>query len=325
MKRRDFIAAAAAASALPGAAWAQDNYPAKPVRLIVPVPPGGPTDVMGRTAAKAMGDKLGQQFVVENKAGAGGNIGTDAVAKAGLDGYTIGLAAVSSLAIAPTLYPKLPYSVGKDLTPIALVGTTPCAIVVHPSAPFSDLKGLIAYAKANPKKLSYGTSGMGTSTHLASELFQSLAGIEMVHIPYKGTSQIAQDLLAGTIPMSFESSLTSTIPNVKAGKLKVLAVMSAQRSKALPDVPTVAEQGFPGFDVVTWFGLVGPAAMPKDAVQRLADAWKAGAAVPATQAQFEAIGANIRSDGPTPFGDFIRTEDKRWGDLIRKLGIKADS
>lgn len=325
MQRRDFIAAGAAAAAWPGAVWAQDNYPAKPVRLIVPFPPGGPTDVMGRTAAKAMGDKLGQQFVVENKAGAGGNIGTDAVAKAGPDGYTIGLAAVSSLAIAPTLYPKLPYSVSKDLTPIALVGTTPCAIVVHPSAPFSDLKGLIAYAKANPKKLSYGTSGMGTSTHLASELFQSLAGIEMVHIPYKGTSQIAQDLLAGTIPMSFESSLTSTIPNVKAGKLKVLAVMSAQRSKALPDVPTVAEQGFPGFDVVTWFGLVGPAAMPKDAVQRLADAWKAGAAVPATQAQFEAIGANIRSDGPTPFGDFIRTEDKRWGDLIRKLGIKADS
>jgi tripartite-type tricarboxylate transporter receptor subunit TctC len=172
MQRRQFIStgvgAALMASLAPLSAWAQDTWPSKPIKMIVPFPPGGPTDIMGRTAARVMGDKLGQQLVVENKAGAGGNIGTDAVAKAAGDGYTIGLSAISSLAIAPTLYPKLPFSVDKDLAPISLVGFTPCAIVAHPSAPFDDLKGLIAYAKANPGKLSYGTSGIGTSTHLAA-------------------------------------------------------------------------------------------------------------------------------------------------------------
>ena len=179
-------------------AHAQD-YPTKPIKLIVPFPPGGPTDIMGRTAAKVMGDKLGQQLVVENKAGAGGNIGTDAVAKAAPDGYTIGLSAISSLAIAPTLYPKLPFSVEKDLAPVSLVGFTPCAIVAHPSAPFDDLKGLIAYAKANPGKLSYGTSGIGTSTHLAAELLQSSAGIALTHIPYKGGAPALADLMGGQV------------------------------------------------------------------------------------------------------------------------------
>ena len=212
MKRRDFIAAAAAASAgaLPGLVWAQDAWPVKPVRLIVPFPPGGPTDVMGRTAAKAMGDKLGQQFVVENRAGAGGNIGTDAVAKAAPDGYTLGLSAISSLAIGPHMYAKFPFNVEKDLVPISLVGTTPCAIMANPSAPFSDLKGLIAYAKANPGKLSYATSGVGTSNHLAAELLQSVAGIQLTHIPYKGSGQIMPDLLSGVVPMSMESSLVTT-------------------------------------------------------------------------------------------------------------------
>ncbi len=325
MQRRHFLTASAtAALASPLASWAADAWPAKPIKLIVPFPPGGPTDIMGRTAARVMGEKLGQQFVVENKAGAGGNIGTDAVAKAPTDGYTIGLSAISSLAIAPSLNPKLPFSVEKDLAPISLVGFTPCAIVAHPSAPFNDLKGLIAYAKAHPGKLSYGTSGIGTSTHLAAEALQSAAGIELTHVPYKGTSQIAADLLAGVIPMSFESSLTTTIPNVKEGKLKVIALTSAKRSRALPNVPTVAEQGFPGFDVVTWFGLIGPAGLPKDIVNKLAQAWKAGAATQPALNAFENIGADIKVTTPADFAEFIRTENNRWGSLIRRLGIKLD-
>lgn len=325
MKRRDFIAAAAAASALPGAAWAQDNYPAKPVRLIVPFPPGGPTDVMGRTAAKAMGDKLGQQFVVDNRAGAGGNIGTDAVAKAAPDGYTIGLSAISSLAIGPHLYAKLPFNVEKDFAPISLVGTTPCAIVVNPQAPFSDLKGLVAYAKANPGQLQYATSGIGTSNHLAAELLQSVAGIKLTNVPYKGSSQIVPDLLSGVVLMSMESSLATTLQHVKAGKLKAIAVTSPQRAKALPDVPTVAESGYPGFSVETWFGLIAPAATPPAIVKKLHDAWEQGAKSPEAQTAFDNISGNLRVTSPQEFSAFIKAENQRWGDLIRKLGIKADS
>ncbi len=325
MQRRDFIASVGAGLALaPTAGWSQDAYPARPVKLIVPFPPGGPTDIMGRTAAKAMGDALGQSFVVENKAGAGGNIGTDAVAKAAPDGYTIGLSAISSLAIAPYLYDKLPFQVEKDFAPISLVGTTPCVIVVHPSAPFADLKGLVAYAKANPGKLGYATSGIGTSNHLAAELLQSVAGIELTNIPYKGSSQIVPDLLSGTVVMSMESSLATTLQHIRSGKLKALAVTSPTRAKALPDVPTVAESGYPGFAVETWFGLVAPAATPAAVVQKLHDAWAKGAKTAEAQAAFDNISGNLRVTTPQEFGAFIKAENNRWGALIRKLDIKAN-
>ena len=325
MQRRDFIASVGAGLALaPTAGWSQDAYPARPVKLIVPFPPGGPTDIMGRTAAKAMGDALGQSFVVENKAGAGGNIGTDAVAKAAPDGYTIGLSAISSLAIAPYLYDKLPFQVEKDFAPISLVGTTPCVIVVHPSAPFADLKGLVAYAKANPGKLGYATSGIGTSNHLAAELLQSVAGIELLNVPYKGSSQIVPDLLSGTMLMSMESSLATTLPHIRAGKLKALAVTSPTRAAALPDVPTVAESGYPGFAVETWFGLVAPAATPAAVVQKLHDAWAKGAKTAEAQAAFDNISGNLRVTTPQEFDAFIKAENNRWGSLIRKLDIKAN-
>jgi len=327
VKRRDFIAAATAVAAtgtLPGMARAQTAYPGKPVKLIVPFPPGGPTDIMGRTAAKAMGDKLGQQFVVENKAGAGGNIGTDAVAKAAPDGYTIGLAAISSLAIGPHLYSKFPFNVEKDLAPVSLVGTTPCVIVVNPSAPYGDLKSMIAYAKANPGKVQYSVSGIGTSNHLAAELLQSVAGIQLTSVPYKGSSQIVPDLLSGVIQLSMESSLATTLQHIKAGKLKALAVTSSKRSKALPDVPTVAESGYPGFEVETWFGLIAPAATPPAVVQKRHDAWAEGARTAEAQTAFDNISANLRVTSPQEFASFIRAESKRWGDLIAKLNIKAD-
>ena len=325
MQRRDFIASVGAGLALaPTAGWSKDAYPARPVKLIVPFPPGGPTDIMGRTAAKAMGDALGQSFVVENKAGAGGNIGTDAVAKAAPDGYTIGLSAIRSLATAPSLYDKLPLPEETDFAPISLVGTTPCVIVVHPSAPFADLKGLVAYAKANPGKLGYATSGIGTSNHLAAELLQSVAGIELTNIPYKGSSQIVPDLLSGTVIMSMESSLATTLPHIRSGKLKALAVTSPTRAKALPDVPTVPESGYPGFAVETWFGLVAPAATPAAVVQKLHDAWAKGAKTAEAQAAFDNISGNLRVTTPQEFDAFIKAENNRWGALIRKLDIKAN-
>ncbi|QOQ80791.1 MULTISPECIES: Bug family tripartite tricarboxylate transporter substrate binding protein [Comamonas] len=326
MQRRELmttVAMAAMAMGLPGRALAQAGYPTRPVRMIVPFPAGGPTDVMGRAAAKAMSDKLGQPFVVENKAGAGGNIGTDAVAKAATDGYTIGLTAISSLAIAPHLYNSVPFDVEKDLRPISLVGTTPCALVTNPGAPFSDLKGMVAYAKANPGKVNYATSGIGTSNHLAAELLQSVAGIQLTNVPYKGSSQIVPDLLSGTVMMSMESSLATTLQHIKAGKLRAMAVTSPQRSKALPDVPTVAESGYPGFEVETWFGLVAPAATPQAVITKLHQAWEVGAKTGEVQQAFDNISGNLRVNTPQQFADFIRAENKRWGDLIRKLGIKA--
>ncbi|MDO5624619.1 MAG: tripartite tricarboxylate transporter substrate binding protein [Pseudomonadota bacterium] len=322
MQRRDFVALTALAAALP--VWAQDGYPGRPVKLVVPFPPGGPTDVMGRTAAKALADKLGQPFVVENRAGAGGNIGTDAVAKAAPDGYTLGLSAISSLAIASHLYSKLPFNVEKDLAPISLVGASPCVIVAHPSAPFADLKGLVAYAKAHPGKLSYGTSGVGTSNHLAAELLQATAGMALTNVPYKGSSQIVPDLLAGTIPMSVESSLATTLQHIKAGKLKALAVTTAQRARALPEVPTVAESGYPGFEVQTWFGLVAPAATPRAMVEKLSATWREASAEPAAQAAFEAISADVRANTPQQFAQFIARESDRWGALIRQLNLKVE-
>ncbi len=314
----------AGASALALSAAAADVYPSKPIRLIVPFAPGGPTDIMGRTAAKILTEKLGQPVVVENRAGSGGNIGTDADLKAAPDGYTLVLSAISSLAIAPGLYAKLPYDVARDVAPITLVGTAAGAIVAHPSAPFSDLKGLIAYAKAHPGTLAYATSGIGTSNHLAAEYLQSLAGISLVHIPYKGTSSAAQDLLAGVVPISFETSLTTAAPNVKLGKLKAIAITSGARSKLMPGVPTVAEQGYPSYDVVSWFGLVGPAALPREVIDKLNKALVEGLHTQVVADRFEAIGAEVKTTTPAEFGAFIRAETERWGKLIKAANIKPE-
>ncbi|MDO9166619.1 MAG: tripartite tricarboxylate transporter substrate binding protein [Rhodoferax sp.] len=325
VSRRIVLACVASSlSALAVSATAADAYPSKPIRLIVPFAPGGPTDMMGRTAGKILSDQLGQPVVVENKAGSGGNIGTDAALKAAPDGYTLALSAISSLAIAPNLYATLPYDVARDVTPITLVGTAAGAIVAHPSAPFSDLKGLVAYAKANPGKLAYATPGIGTSSHLAAEYLQSLAGVQLIHVPYKGTSSAAQDLLAGVVPLSFESSLTTAAPNVKLGKLKAIAITAGSRSKLMPSVPTVAEQGFPGYDVVTWFGLVGPAGMPREAVDRLQKTLAEGLNTPAIVARFEGIGADVKTNTPAQFAEFIKLENERWGKVIKSANIKPE-
>ncbi len=327
MKRRDLLAGgvAGAVSLVTGSpGFAQAAFPDRPLRMVVPFPPGGPTDIMGRTAARVMSERLGQNIVVENRAGAGGNVGTDLVAKAAPDGYTIGLSAISSLAISAHLYRSLPFKVQTDLAPISLVGTTPCALIVHPGAPFNDLKSMVAWARANPGKLNYATSGVGTANHLAAELLQSVAGIQLTHVPYKGASQIVPDLLSGTIPMSMESSLVTTLQYVSSGKLRALAVTSAQRSPALPEVPTIAESGYPGFDVETWFGLIAPAGTPAAVVDRLQQAWAEGSQQAEARSAFENIAANLRVQTPAQFGAFIAAEDRRWGDLISKNGIKVE-
>jgi len=311
-------------SALPLCSWAAEPWPTKPIRLIVPFPPGGPTDVIGRSLAKVLSDRLGQPVVVENKAGAGGNIGTDAAAKSLPDGYTLVLSAVSSLAIAPALFPKLPYNVATDFTPITLVAIGKGAIVAHPSAPFSDLKGMVDYARANPGKLAYATSGAGTANHLAAEYLQSIAQIKLTHVPYKGTAPATQDLLAGVVPMSFESSLTSAAVNVQSGKLKGIAITAATRSSLLPNVPTVAESGYPGFDVPTWFGLVGPAGLPKDVVSTLNKAAVEGLKAADVVERFAKIGAEPATTSPERFADYIRSENERWSKVVRDADIKME-
>lgn len=317
------LALAALAVAGP-AALAADAYPSKPIKLIVPFPPGGPADIMGRVAGKILSDKLKQPVIIENRAGAGGNLGTDVIAKAAADGYTIGLSAVSSLAISPGLYAKLPYDVKTDFTPISLVGIAKGAIVAHPSAPYNDLKGLIAYAKAHPGKVSYGSSGIGTANHLAGEYLSAVAGIHLVHVPYKGTSQLTQDLLGGQLPLSVESSLSSAAPNVQSGKLKAIAITAATRTPLLPNVPTVAEQGFPGFDVPTWFGLVGPAKLPKEVLAALNAALVEGLATKDTADRFAQIGAEPAPTTPERFAAYIRAENERWGKVIRDAKITID-
>ncbi|MFA7665783.1 MAG: tripartite tricarboxylate transporter substrate binding protein [Burkholderiaceae bacterium] len=314
------------ASLVCGAAQAQTggNYPDKPIRLIVPFAPGGPADVMARVLAKEMSTRTGQSVVVDNRPGVGGNIGTDVVAKSAPDGYSIGLIAISSLTISPHLFPKLPYDAVKDFTPITMVGIAKGAVLAHPSAPFSDLKGMVDYAKANPGKISYASSGIGTAPHLAAEYLQVVTGIKMTHIPYKGTAPAAQDLLAGVVPVGFESSLTASGRYVASGKLKAIAITSETRASLLPDMPTVAEQGYPGFDVPTGFGLVGPAGLPADVVARLTAVVADSAKSPDAIERFAGIGAEARVDGPEAFQRFLASESARWGKLIRDVGITLD-
>jgi tripartite-type tricarboxylate transporter receptor subunit TctC len=324
MQRRVLLCASLAALGRVGPALAADAYPAKPIRIIVPFAPGGPADTMGRVVAKLIGDALKQAVVVENRAGAGGNLGTDVVAKAAPDGYTLGLSAISSLAIAPGLYARLPYNVQKDLAPITLVGIAKGAILAHPSAPFDDLKGLVAYAKAHPGKLSYASSGIGTANHLAGAYLATLAAIDLLHVPYKGTTSAAQDLLAGTVMLSVESSLTTAAAHVQTGKLKAIAITSVTRSPLLPGVRTVAEQGFPNFNVPTWFGLVGPGGLPRPIVATLNRVVTQGLQAPEVLERFAAIGAEPAPNSPEQFDTYIREETMRWTRVIKAGNIQAE-
>jgi tripartite-type tricarboxylate transporter receptor subunit TctC len=304
-------------------AHAQPNYPSKPIKLVVPFPPGGPLDTVGRTIAQKLSESWGQPIVVENKPGAGGNIGADSVAKAAPDGYTILMGALSTHAVNPSLYPSMPYDAVKDFAPITLVATTPNVLVVNPSLPVHSAREFIAYAKANPGKLNFGSGSTGSAGHLAGELFNLETGARMVHIPFKGAAPATQALLAGDTQLMFDNLATAT-PHVKAGKLRALAVTTAQRSKLAPDLPTMAEAGLAGFDISTWFGLFAPAGTPRDIVAK----WNAEVVklleAPDMRERLAAQGAEAAPTSPDKFAAFVASEARKYARIVKESGAKVD-
>ena len=327
ISRRTWMAGVAALSALftPAlSATAETAFPSKPIMLVVPFPPGGPTDAMARTIAAEMKDRLGQPMIVENRAGAGGNIGAEYVSRAKADGQTILFGTSGPLAINSSLYRKIGYDQIKSFAPVIQVGHLPNILVVNPQLPVKDVKELVAYAKANPNKLSYASSGNGASSHLAGVLFNSVAGTEIQHVPYKGTGPALNDLLGNQVSMTFTDILTAR-PYVKSGKLRALGVATAQRSQALPQVPTISEQGYKGYDVSVFFGIVAPAETPVATVAKLNKAFADVLASPKVKELFASQGLEPAPDtSPAQLGRFIASETAKWKDVVVQSGAQLD-
>jgi len=316
-------AAAALVLALAGAAaFAQSAYPSKPVRFIVPSAAGGGTDIIARAVAQKLSEALGQQFVVENKPGAGQMIGIEAAAKSPADGHTIVMAA-STLAINPIMYKKVPYDPLRDFAPITQAASLPNVLVVHPSLPVRSVRELIALAKRQPGKLAYASAGVGTSPQMSIELLKSMAGIDMLHVPYKGTTPGVVDLLAGQVQLMTPNVLTA-LPHIKAGKLRPLAVTSAKRSDALPDVPTLAEAGVPGYESVQWYGVLAPAGTPRDIVARLHTEIAKSLRSGDVRERLAADGAEPVGSTPQEFAAFIRAEIDKWAKVAKAAGIQPE-
>jgi tripartite-type tricarboxylate transporter receptor subunit TctC len=306
---------------LPGLAAAQDAYPSRPVRFILPFPPGGPTDILGRLISERLTAQLGQPVVTENRGGAGGNVGAEAAARSAPDGYTIVLVA-PSLAISPTLYAKLNYDPVKDLAPISLVATVP-NVVVTQTAHAATLREFIAAAKAKPGGMNFGSGGSGTSNHLAGELFNILTGAKLTHVPYKGVNLAMQDVIAGRIDFVV-IGVPAAAPHVKSGKLRALAVIAPQRLPALPEVPTVAEAGLPGFEVTTWYGILAPSGTPRPIIARLNAELVKVMHSPEMKERLAGIGTDPVTSTPEEFAAYIQAEIGKWGDVIRKANLRAD-
>lgn len=306
------------------AAIAAEKYPAEVVKLVVPYPPGGPTDALARRLAQGAGEKLGTTIVVENKAGANGNIGAEYVARAKPDGYTIMFGTSGPLAINSSIYKKLGYQPETSFTPIMKIGHLPNILVVNPKVPVKNVQELIRYSKENPDKVTYASSGTGASSHLAGVLFNSMAGTNILHVPYKGTGPALNDLLGGQVSMAFTDVLTA-LPHIRDHKLNALGLAAGQRSKALPDLPTIAEQGLDGYDVSVFFGIVGPAGMPDSVVSTLNEAFRTAMAEPDIQATLASQGI-VEADKKTPeeLADFIHSEVKKWHDVIGNASIKLE-
>ena len=321
MKKLALWGAAAAALSFAIAAQAAD-FPTKPITLVVPFAPGGPTDAMARTLAAAV--KIGQPVIVENRAGAGGNLGAEAVARAAADGHTVLFGTSGPLAINVSLYKKIGYDPVKSFAPVMQIGHLPNVLVVNPSIPAKNVKELIAYGKANPGKLSYASSGNGASSHLAGVLFNNLAGTDFAHIPYKGTGPALNDLLGGQVAMTFTDVLTA-LPHIKSGKLRALGVTTKDRSQALPEVPTIAEQGIAGFDVSVFFGLVVPAGTPKDVVDKLNQGFADALKQPEVRKTLLAQGLEFApSTSPEQLGSFIQSEVAKWRGVVKNSGAEID-
>ncbi len=316
------IAAFTAAACCTAVALAQ-TYPSKPIRLVVPFAPGGSSSIVARAFSAEMSKGLGQQFVVENKPGAGGNIAMEEVAKAEPDGYTLIIGHVGTLAMNPYMFETLPYDANKDFRPISLFAKVPTIFVVHESVPVKNLREFVALAKKEPGKLNYGSAGNGSAGHLAIEYLKLVTGIDIQHVPYKGTGPNLIDLVAGRTQFS-AAGTPPLMPHVKAGKLRVVAVGTTKRIGVLPDVGTVAEQGYPGFETSQWYGLIGPAKLPEAIVNRLASESAKAAKSAALEKQLEPDSAEAVGSTPKEFADFIGREQARWKEVVRKARVKVD-
>jgi tripartite-type tricarboxylate transporter receptor subunit TctC len=301
---------------------AAQSYPAKSIRLIVPFPPGGSADILARAIGQKAGEGLGQSLVIENRPGAGTAIGAEALAKSAPDGYAIMIGTVSSHAINPALNPKLPFDPVKDFTPISLVATIPFAMIVHPSVPAKTVQEFVALARARPGTLNYSSAGSGTSNHLAGELLRSMTGIDIVHIPYKGSAPALNDVISGQVSMMFDLVLTA-VPHVKSGAVRGLAVTGAQRSSVLPDLPTVAES-IPGYEVSAWFGIFAPAGVPQPVVQRLNAEFVKALREPDLRQRLASQGAEPLTSTPDEFAAYLRSEIDKWAKVVKAAGMKAD-
>ena len=310
------------AIAAPLAAAAQD-YPTRPVVLVSPFPPGGSVSLVARIVAEKMGETLGQSIVVENRGGAGGTIGARSVAKSPPDGYTLLLGYTGTLAIGPSMYPNAGFDPRKDFAPVGRIGTAPTLLVVHPSVPVHSVAELIAYAKANPGKLNFGSAGIGTVGHLAGELMATMAGLRLVHVPYKGTGPAITDLLGGHIPMMF-TPVPTAHAQAESGLLRALAVTGAERSSLLPNVPTVAESGLPGYEAALRYGLVAPAGTPRAIIERLNKELRTALAAQDVRSRLAADGAEVLPSTPEQYAADIDREEATWSKVVNALGLRGE-
>ena len=309
-------------TALTAPAALGQTYPGKPVRVVVAFTAGGTTDVLARLVSQQLSDKFKQAFVVDNKPGAGGNLGTELVVRAPADGHTLLVNSVGPIAINPTLYGKLPYNPLTDLAPVVQIAEVPNVLVVHPSVPVHNMEELVAYAKAHPGKLNYGSTGIGTSSHLSSFMLAKRVGFEATHIPYKGADAL-KDLLAGRIQFMF-ATIPSVMQHITAGKLRPIAVSSLKRSRALPEIPTVAEKGFPNFEAGSWFGFFAPKGTPEAVIMAVNRAVNEMLSIPAIEQQMVAQGADPAGGPPAQFGQFIQREHDKWRVIVRESGARAE-
>ena len=298
-------------------------YPVKPIRLIVPFGPGSTVDIMARALAGPLFEQMQQPIVVENRAGAGGSVGVDAIAKAPKDGYTVGIGTTGPLAINPALQSRMPFDTLADLAPVSLIATGPNAVLINPGVPVRSVKDLVAYAKAHPDELNFASAGVGSTNHLAGELFKSVAGVQMVHVPYKGNAEALADLMSGRVQVLF-SGLPPVMAQVQAGKVRVLAIAGPSRAASLPDVPTVADAGLPGAEVLVWYGLLAPAGTPREVIARLnAEVVKAMARAE-IRARFLEAGSDPASSTPEEFSRMIRADLAKWKQVISTANIKVE-
>ena len=326
--RRRQLLASVGASLIPSALFAQAAWPNKPVRIVVPFAPAGTTDILARALAPELSKAFGQTFIIDNKPGAGGNLGADAVAKSVPDGYNLLMGTVGTQAINAALYPKMPFDPARDFAPIVLVAGVPNVLVINPAKAaeykINNVADLIRFAKANPGKLNMASSGNGTSIHLSGELFKSMTGTYMLHFPYRGSGPALLDLMGGTMDVMFDN-LPSSLPQIRAGKLKALAVTSAQRSAALPDMPTIAEAGpVKGFDASSWFGLLAPAGTPAEIINRIQQETAKAFESPTFKERLLSQGAIPGGQPPAEFARFIAAETKKWAQVVKVSGAKVD-